>query len=146
MMELIMMKRSETEGIVLELRGDLALVRPTGHTGCDSNFCCQGEGVNKVDLEVKNEIKAVVGDKVVFEAKEGNMILAAFIIFVLPFILVFLGGVLGYKISGLISLNTIVAVIAGGALLFVISMLIIKFYDKYASNNISLKPVITRKV
>lgn len=139
------MKENEIEGIVLQLRGELALVRPTGHTGCNSGFCCQGEGVNKVDLEARNEINAVVGDKVIFEAQERGLLLAAFITFILPFVLVFLGGILGYKISGLLSMNVTAAVVAGGAILFVISILIIKFYDKYVSNNLSLKPVITKK-
>jgi sigma-E factor negative regulatory protein RseC len=139
------MKENEMEGIVLELKGELALVRPTGHTSCNSSYCCQGEGVKKIDLEARNEINAVVGEKVVFETKEAGLLLAAFITFILPFILVFLGGVLGYKISGLLSMNVIAAVVAGGVLLFVISMLIIKYYDKYVSNNIGMKPVITRK-
>ncbi|MFZ3131828.1 MAG: SoxR reducing system RseC family protein [Desulfosporosinus sp.] len=139
------MKRNENEGIVLEVRGDFALVRPTAHTGCDSGYCCQGEGVQKIHLEMKNEINAVVGDRVIFEAREGDMLIAAFIVFILPFILIFLGVVLGYNMSELLRINATVTSIVGGILFFVISIIVIKMFDKSASENTSLKPVIIRK-
>jgi sigma-E factor negative regulatory protein RseC len=139
------MKDNEMEGIVLELRGELALVRPTGHTSCNSSYCCQGEGVKKIDLEARNMINAVVGDKVIFEAKEAGLLLAAFITFILPFILVFIGGVLGNYISGLMKINITATVISGGIIFLIISILIIKFHDKSVSKNINLKPVIVRK-
>lgn len=133
------------EGIVLELRGELALVRPTGHTSCNSSYCCQGKAVKKIDLEARNEINAVVGDKVIFEAKEAGLLLAAFITFILPFVLVFSGGVLGNYMSGLIGINVTVAIMSGGIIFLIISIIIIKFYDNYVSKNINMKPVITRK-
>jgi len=140
------MKKNETEGIVLELRGEYALVRPTAHTGCDSNYCCQGEGVQKIHLEMKNEINAVVGDRVIFKAREGDMLIAAFIVFILPFILVFLGVVLGYNMSELFRINATVTAIVGGIVFFVISIIIIKMCENYAAKNTSLKPIIIRKV
>ncbi|MHB8125177.1 MAG: SoxR reducing system RseC family protein [Desulfitobacteriaceae bacterium] len=139
------MKKNETEGIVVEIKGEFALVRPTAHTGCESSYCCQGEGVQKVNVEMKNEINAAVGDKVIFEAREGGLLLAAFIIFILPFILIIFGAVAGYNISEILRINATVAAIIGGILLFVISMIIIKMFDKSASKNESLKPVIIRK-
>ncbi|MHB8125408.1 MAG: SoxR reducing system RseC family protein [Desulfitobacteriaceae bacterium] len=128
------MKRNETEGIVLELRGELAFVR------FDCSYCFQGEELQRVNVEMKNEINAVVGDKVIFETREGDMLIAAFIIFILPFILVYFGAVAGYKISEILRINATVTAIVGGILLFVISMIIIKT-SKYTN----LKPVITKK-
>lgn len=136
----------QTKGIVTKTYGEFALVRPTAHTGCDSSYCCQGDGVKKVILEMMNEINASVGDEVIFEAKEGGMIKAAFILFVLPFVMVFIGAAGGYKASEVLLINTTVGAIAGSILLFASSIVIIKLYDKSASKNPKLLPVIIKKI
>jgi sigma-E factor negative regulatory protein RseC len=140
------MSKKETEGIVVGIKGEFALVKPTSHIGCESTFCCQGEGLSKVDIVMRNDLKAVVGDKVIFEAKEGNMLIAAFIVYLLPIILTFGGVVAGLRIAGITGLNSIAMAFAGGLLLFIISILFIKLCDDYASKNTSLKPVITKIV
>jgi sigma-E factor negative regulatory protein RseC len=139
------MKNKQTEGIVVELRGELALVRPTAHTGCDSAYCCQGEGIPRVNIEMKNNVNAVVGDKVVFEAKEGNMLLAAFVVYMLPLILGLSGAVAGYYFAEMIRSNTTLFSITGALLLFIISLIIIKAYDRFAANNDKYRPVIIKK-
>lgn len=139
------MKKQCAIGIVTETRGEFALVRPTEHFNCDSSYCCQGEGVQKVIVEMKNEINAVVGDKVIYEAKEVGMLLVAFILFVVPLILVIFGIVAGYYMSGTLGINSNIAALVGGISLFIISMMIIKMYEKSVSENSSLKPIIIEK-
>lgn len=139
------MKKQCAIGIVTEINGEFALVRPTAHTACDSGHCCQGEGVSKVVLEMKNEINANVGDKVIYEAKEVGMLIVAFILFVMPLILAFLGAIVGYYISGTLGINSSTASIIGGILLFVISIIIIKMFDRFVSTNTNLRPVIIGK-
>lgn len=140
------MGKKETEGIVVDIKGDFALVKPMAHVGCDSTYCCQGEGISKVNIEMRNELNAVVGDKVIFEAREGDMLIAAFVVYLLPIILTFSGAAFGYKISEMLGINSIVAAFIGGLLLFIISLFIIKTADNYASKNTSLKPVIIKIV
>jgi sigma-E factor negative regulatory protein RseC len=140
------MSRKETEGIVVEIKGAFALVKPMSHIGCESTFCCQGEGLSKVNIEMRNELNAVVGDKVIFEAREGDMLIAAFIVYLLPIILTFGGAVFGYRLSEILGINSTFAAIVGGVLLFIISIFIIRIADKYAAKNTSLKPVITKIV
>ncbi|MDR3289070.1 MAG: SoxR reducing system RseC family protein [Peptococcaceae bacterium] len=139
------MKKRETEGIVLEVRGNNALVRPTNHTGCDSSYCCQGAGVKKVDVEMVNRIQARAGDKVVFEAKEGHMLIAAFIVYILPLALTFGGAAGGYQLSAWVRMNAVSLAVGGGILCFALSVLIIKTTNNFAAQNTSLKPVIIRK-
>ena len=129
------MKKNETEGIVLEINGEFAWVR------CNTSFIFLGEGTNKVEIEVKNEINAVVADKVFLEISEGNMLKAAFIVFTLPFILVFSGIYTGYKMSEILRINSTVAAVVGGILLFAISIIIIGVSKKTRK-----EPVITRKI
>ncbi|MBV7274117.1 SoxR reducing system RseC family protein [Clostridium sp. PL3] len=138
--------KNELIGIVTEARGELALVRPVSHTSCDSAYCCQGEGVSKSVIEVKNEVNANVGDKVIFEAKEVGMIRVAFIVFILPLVLAVLGAVAGWHISGTLGINSQITAIFCGIIFFIISLIIIKFYEKYVSENSRLKPIIIRKI
>lgn len=136
----------EAIGVIVEVNGERALVMPTAHTGCDSNNCCQGEGVKKIQLEMLNSINATIGDTVIYEAKEGGMIMVAFIIFILPMILVFLGAGIGLRLFETLSMNKTVGSVVGGVLFFAISLVIIKLNDKAASKNINLLPVIKKNL
>lgn len=138
--------KNELIGIVTEARGEFALVRPVSHTSCDSAYCCQGEGVSKSVIEMRNEVNANEGDKVVFEAKEVGMIRVAFIVFILPLVLAFLGAVAGWYMSGKLAINAQIAAIFCGTIFFIISIIIIKIYEKYVSENSRLKPIIIRKI
>ncbi|MDR3270081.1 MAG: SoxR reducing system RseC family protein [Peptococcaceae bacterium] len=139
------MKTRETEGIVLEVREEFALVRPTNHTGCDAEYCCQGSGVKKIDVEMVNRVHAELGDKVVFEAQEGHMLIAAFVVYLLPLILTFGGAVAGYQASDWLKFNPVLLAVSGGVIFFALSLLIIRLTNNYAAGNIGLKPVIIRK-
>lgn len=129
------MNKTETEGIVLETNGEFAWVR------CDTFFIFLGEGSNKVVIKVKNEINVVVGDRVIFEISEGDMLKNAFILFTLPFVLVFLGIYAGYKMSEILKINPTVSAVVGGILLFAISIIIIGVSKKTRE-----EPVIIKKV
>jgi sigma-E factor negative regulatory protein RseC len=136
----------ESEGIVLELRGEYALVMPTSHSGCDAAHCCQGEGVQKVNVEMVNTVNAVEGDKVIFVAKEANMLKAAFIVYVLPLIMIFIGAIAGNLVASNIGSDTTTLSIIGGVLAFILSVVIIKSYDRFAANSRDLKPVIIKVI
>ena len=136
--------RRETIGIVTETRGPLALVKPMTHLNCDSGHCCQGDNVNKVILEMNNEVKANVGDKIVFEAKEAGMLLVAFILFAMPLIMITLGAIAGYYLAGVLAVNVTAAEIVGGLVFFIIAIVVVKLFDRFVTTNMSLRPVIKR--
>jgi len=139
------MKKRNFLGIVSATWDDVALVTPISHAACDSGHCCQGEGVKKVTIEMKNEINAVVGEKIIYEAKEVGMIIVAFILFLMPLILTGMGAIGGYYLHGLLGLTSSTSMIAGGILSFIISIIIIKKFENYLSQNTDLKPVIIKK-
>lgn len=135
----------EFEGIVIEVRGNLALVRPiSNEIICSCG--CHDEDVKPVIIEAKNEINAAVGDQVILEAPEDGAVMAAFIVFILPFILIFLGIFAGNKMSEWLGINTTAAAVSGGILFLLGSVIIIRKYDKSASKNDKLAPVIKSKV
>jgi len=138
-------KKRKFFGIVSATYDDVALVTPMSHASCDSGHCCMGEGVKKVTIEMKNEINAIVGEKIIYEAKEVGMIIVAFILFLMPLILASLGVAGGYYIHDYIGLAPSVAMTIGGGLFFLMSIAIIKMFENYLSKNTDLKPVIIKK-
>jgi sigma-E factor negative regulatory protein RseC len=138
------MNKQENEGLVIEVRGEDALVVPNALIDCG---CEHGEGVRKIIIEMKNEINAVAGDRVIFEdRRNSNMLAASFIMFILPIILVFSGAIAGHYLSGSLGINASTAAAIGGVLLFIISIVIMKFYENHVSRYKGQKPVMIRKV
>lgn len=135
-----MSKRSE--GIVLEIKGEYAVVMATSHSGCDATYCCQGEGVSKTSAEMINPVHAVQGDKVIFEVKENSMLLAAFIVYVMPLILAFTGAGIGSYLSPTLHLGSTLSAVIGAAIFFAIALVIVKAYDNFAANSDNMKPII----
>lgn len=138
-MELIKISKA-SEGIVIKKNGDFALVRPLV---CSISCSCHDDEVGAAIVDAKNEVNAAVGDKVIYEVPEEGMLMAAFIIFILPIILVILGAATGYNMAESLSINPTFATIAGACLSFLTSIVIIKLHDKSASNNVKLLPIIT---
>jgi positive regulator of sigma E activity len=69
-------------------------------------------------------------NKSALEKKGTNMLLAAFMIFILPLIFIFLGAFLGGYISKAINLSTTTAQVVGGIVGLALSAVIIKLFDK----------------
>lgn len=130
-----------SEGIVIEKRGEYALVRPLicGSVGCGCHDEAEAAMVN-----AKNDLNAAVGDKVIFEAPEAGMLLTAFIAFILPIILVVAGAAIGYNMAQSIGISPALAAGAGGCLFFIIALTIIKMHEKSVANNERVMPVIVR--
>lgn len=131
-----------SEGIVIEKRGEFALVRPLicGPISCS----CHDDETGAAMVNAKNDLNAAVGDKVIFEAPESGMLLTAFIAFILPIILVVAGAAIGYNMAPKVSVSPALAAGAGGCLFFIIALTIIKMHDKSVANNEKYVPQIIR--
>ncbi|MEN6462564.1 MAG: SoxR reducing system RseC family protein [Syntrophomonas sp.] len=119
-----------SEGIVIEKRGDFALIRPLT---CAITCSCHDDEVGAAIVDAKNNINAAVGDKVIYEVPEEGMLLAAFIAFILPIILVITGAAIGHNMAQTYSISSTAAAAVGGILFFIIAVVIIKLHDKSAS-------------
>jgi positive regulator of sigma E activity len=109
--------KTAAEGIVIEIRNEFALVKPVSGAGTVS-CSCHDEEIRVPLIEARNDIKAAVGDIVVFEASDEGALRGAFVIFILPFILVFLGSAAGYIMSAKLGVNPTIAATAGAILSF----------------------------
>ncbi|AKA70098.1 SoxR reducing system RseC family protein [Clostridium scatologenes] len=132
----------ETEGIVIQIEGNMAKIKANRHGDCSNCGACPGDKAMVVDAI--NTIGAKPGQHVSFEIKEVNMLKAAFVVYILPLISIFIGAVIGGFVAKKIAQDTIVCQVIGGIITFILSIIYIKFFDKAANKDEKMKPIITR--
>jgi len=138
--EVVIKMNKVIEGIVIEKRGEFALIRPLI---CSISCGCHDDETGSAMINAKNEVNAAVGDKVIFESSEEGMLLTAFVAFILPIILVIMGAATGHNMAQMLGMSPKTAAVLGGCMFFILALMIIKIHDKSASK---IMPVIVRVV
>lgn len=134
--------RQEETGVVIEISGNMAKVKAARHGDCENCGSCPGDSA--MVLDVFNPLDAKPGQKVAFEIPQSNMLLAAFMVYIMPLIAAALGAVAGWFIATSFGLPMVPMEIAGGVVVFVLSLIIVKLYDRSVRRNKKLLPVITK--
>jgi len=132
----------QQEGVVLEIIGDIAKVKTSRHNDCENCGACPGNSA--MVLEVLNQVGAKPGQRVVVEVREVNMLKAAFIVYILPLIAVFIGALLGGTLAQKFGNESLWFQVAGGAVAFVLSVVYIKYFDAAARLDVKMQPTIVR--
>ena len=133
----------EEEGIIIEIFDDkIAKVKVGRHSECKNCGACPGD--SSLVIEAQNIIGAKAGQRITFEMKETNMLMAAFVVYIAPLIAVVIGIIVGQAIAVKFGYSVRSFQIAGGILTFILSILNIKIFDKFAHNNEKMQPVITQ--
>jgi len=133
----------EEEGIIIEIsENNIAKVKVGRHNECKNCGACPGD--SSVVIEAKNPIGAKVGQRISFRMKETNMLMAAFVVYIVPLVAVVIGVIVGQIIAKKLGYSIKGFQIGGGIITFILSMLNIKKFDKYAHNNDKMQPVITQ--
>ena len=133
----------EEEGIIIDISKDnIAKIKVGRHNECKNCGACPGD--SSVVIEAKNTIGAKAGQRIAFEMKETSMLMAAFVVYILPLIAIVVGVIVGQTIAKQFGYSVRGFQIGGGVITFILSMINIKRYDKYAHNNEKMQPVITR--
>ena len=133
----------QQEGIVLEvIGGNLAKIKASRHNDCENCGACPGNSA--MVLEALNDIGAKPGQRVAFEVREVNMLKAAFIVYILPLIAIFMGAMAGGKVAERLSSEVLWWQIAGGVLAFILSVIYIKYFDNAARTDVKMQPIIVR--
>ncbi len=130
------------EGLVIETTGTAAKIKVGRHNDCQNCGACPGD--NSVIVWVKNERGAVVGQRVIFEVRETNAVLAAFIVFIFPLLGIFIGAGCGKLISNYIAGYTTGLEILCAAVAFSLTIICIKIFDKYLNKNEKNRPSILK--
>ncbi len=126
--------KKESEGIVIETTEGFAKVKASRHGDCKNCGACPGDNATVVDA--KNPIGAKAG--------EQNVIKAAFIVYIMPIISIFLGVLVGTWIFDFVGFYEMVFKVAGGLVFFIISLVYIKIFDRATAKNDDSKPVIKK--
>ena len=113
----------EMRAIVMQLRGKDASVQPIGTGGCghcDSEGGCGSSTLTKVFCNnkprifyVRNEVNAKVGDEVQISIPDGVLLRGAMKMYVLPLILLLVGGI-AYLLPNLLFVVRLSAAAAAG--------------------------------
>lgn len=126
----------EMRAIVIQVRGEDASVQPIGTGGCghcDSEGGCGSSTLTKLfcsnkprNFKVHNVVGAKVGDEIQVSIPDGALLRGAMKMYVLPLILLLVGGIAGGSLAGEAALRDAYAVAGavGGLLLgFVLARL-----------------------
>lgn len=132
----------QQEGIVIEVEGRIAKVKTSRHNDCENCGACPGNSAIVISAFSPMQVKP--GQRVVVEVQEINMLKAAFVVYLMPLLAIFLGALAGYGIAGYFAMDGLVFSAAGGILFLLISIWYIKYYDYTSSTNEKMRPVITR--
>ncbi|MEL7660849.1 SoxR reducing system RseC family protein [Acetobacterium wieringae] len=135
------MRREET-GIVIETSENKAKVKASRHGDCENCGVCPGD--NAMIVAVQNPLGAKVGQRVAFEIQEANMLMAAFVVYILPLLALLVGAISGGILGNQLGQHVLVFQIGGGIVCFVIAVVYLKRYDRAVKKNDQLLPVITK--
>lgn len=130
------------QGLVIEVIDEEAKIKVGRHNDCKNCGACPGN--DSVIIIANNQVGAKPGQRVLFEVKEKSILKAAFIVFILPLVALFIGVMLGGVAGKYIGINIRMLQIMGGIMAFLLSLAVIKVFDKAASKSDKSKPVIVR--
>lgn len=130
------------QGIIIEVIDDVAKIKVGRHNDCSNCGACPGN--DSVIISANNKIGATVGQRVIFDVKEVNVLRGAFVVFIMPLIAIFVGVLVGGEIGKYIGSNIHIFQIAGGIITFLLSIIFVKLFDKAATASEKSKPEIIR--
>lgn len=129
------------EGTILSIEEDgLAEVKVGRHSDCMACGACPG--AEHIVVKALNPLGAQVGQHVKFEVREVNIVIGAFICFIMPLIVAGIGAIAGHWIGLSQGIDAVQAAIVGGIAGFVIGVIGVKLFDRSLTNDINAKPKI----
>lgn len=124
------MDRLREYGTVVELDGDTAKVMFKRSSACGHCTACGLlKDMSEIIVDVPNTLYAQPGNRVEVEFSSETTMKSAGIAYVFPLIMLIIGGVIGYAISGFINLNSDVTAAIGCILFTALSFLVIKMME-----------------
>lgn len=133
-----MVKREQ--GIVVGVKGNIAHVKVGRHEECTGCGACPSS--QRVMVDAVNGIGAQPGQRVRFEMREEHVLLGAFVVFLMPLIAAGIGGAIGWQLGMQRGTEEPWSAVAGALISFGLSLLGVKFFDRQASKDQNMKPVI----
>ncbi|ERT57860.1 MULTISPECIES: SoxR reducing system RseC family protein [Megasphaera] len=127
------------EGTIISLLDNgLAEIKVGRHSDCIACGAC--DGANDIVVKALNPVGAKVGQHVSFELRETNIVVGAFVCFIMPLLVAVIGAFLGYLAGQNGSVDTVQAEIVGGIAGFCVGLIGVKLFDRSLSNDDKVKP------
>lgn len=139
----------EQVGVVVEIIGDKARVQTRRHTICSNCGRCGGlhglEAPRDLTVIAQNPIGAREGELVQLETAAGGVLLAAFLVYIVPLLNFFLGFGLGQWLAGTWHFaSTETPGIVLGFILLVATYLLLRIQEHRLARNKNFAAVITK--
>ena len=89
-----------------------------------------------------NTVNAEVGQRVEFEVREVNIVIGAFVCFIMPLLVAAIGVFIGRWVSTPMGYDIVQSEIIGGIVAFLIALVGVKLFDRSLSSKENSKPKI----
>ncbi|MBU3181600.1 SoxR reducing system RseC family protein [Clostridium psychrophilum] len=133
----------DEQGVIIEIiENNIAKIKVGRHNECKNCGACPGD--NSLVIEAKNPIGAKIGQRISFQMKDTNMLMAAFVVYIIPLVAVVVGVLVGQVIAKSFGYSVRGFQIGGGIVTFILSLINIIKFEKFAHNNDKMQPVITQ--
>ena len=120
------------EGTVVSVFADgSAEVKVGRHSDCIACGAC--EGAKDIVVTAVNKVNAKEGQHVKFEFHDTNIVVGAFICFVMPLLLAAAGAIIGYFVSGSFGTDAVRSEVVGAIVAWVVSSILIALCQKAKS-------------
>ncbi len=140
----------EESGVIVQLKGTMALIRAERSSSCDScaqkKSCHGGSSGTDAFVEAENRVGARVGDHVVFTVSAGSVIKAGLLLYLFPIISFIIGVVLGQTVAARLLPGQNPDLVSGvlGAVFLALAFAGLKIYGSLADRKRSFRPQILR--
>jgi sigma-E factor negative regulatory protein RseC len=132
----------EEEGVVVEEVGETVRVEVLRKGWCGGCRLCSIGALGKRVTEAENPIGAKKGQRVMIEVPSTGLLVAAFILYILPVIFLVGGFIIGRWVSHVIGFAGEGLSIMVGMALFIFSFLFIYSYNRWAERTKGFRPKI----
>ncbi|KMO86825.1 polyunsaturated fatty acid synthase PfaA [Megasphaera cerevisiae DSM 20462] len=133
------------EGTILSVDDNGCVEIKVGrHSDCIACGACPG--AESIVVTALNPVGAQVGQHVKFEVREVNVVIGAFVCFVMPLLIAAAGAFAGHWVGLSNGFDAVQAAIVGGIIGFVIGAVGVKLFDRSLTNDVAAKPKITEIV
>jgi sigma-E factor negative regulatory protein RseC len=130
----------QQEGIIIETAGKMAKVKTSRHNDCANCGSCPGNSA--AVLDVRNPVGAKVGQKVIIELQEVNMLKAAFTVYILPLLALLVGATTGGAFAAWAGTAETLSRVLGAVIAFAGSIWYIRHYDYSVRMDDKMQPVV----
>ena len=132
-------------GVIVSIAGNLARVRMAKGVQCAGCKACSAFGETSMELEVRNNLHAQLGERVEVEINPQQVVGHSLLLFVVPILLLMVGYLLGFSFNLGLPISRESQGIVAGLVFLAGSFLGLRLYDRfYAKSGKVMAEIVAR--